>query len=220
MKCGEQRERVVDWRCRQAGGRAGTQWRWWLQWRRSSWHAETDSDQTAHSAPSQTCQTVQPTKTQSWLTWDTDSTIKATTQPGKSLRQTFHTHRASVHQAAKLVAAFLMVARVTAGLAESNGSLPLGLWLTPPARWLRRTGISSGTLHSVIEYGLPFPFFAPVGYWHQRTDRHKQQLPFLLDFHYLFKRGRGPVTSLAGRVCLERHPDTKILYNSSVRIEG
>jgi len=46
---------------------------------------------------------------------------------GNSLRQTVHTHRASVHQAAKLVAAFLMVARVTAGLAESNGSLLSGL---------------------------------------------------------------------------------------------
>jgi len=32
-----------------------------------------------------------------------------------------HTHRASVYQAAKLVAAILRVARVTAGLAESNG---------------------------------------------------------------------------------------------------
>jgi len=40
---------------------------------------------------------------------------------GNSLRQTVHTHRASVHQAAKLVAALLRVARVTAGLAESNG---------------------------------------------------------------------------------------------------
>ena len=46
---------------------------------------------------------------------------------GNSLRQTVHTHRASVHQAAKLVAALLTVARVRAGLAESNGSLPLGL---------------------------------------------------------------------------------------------
>jgi len=36
-------------------------------------------------------------------------------------------HRASVHQAAKLVAALLMVEGVTAGLAESNSSLPLGL---------------------------------------------------------------------------------------------
>jgi len=35
-----------------------------------------------------------------------------------SLRQTVHTHRASVHQVAKLVAALLRVARVTAGLAE------------------------------------------------------------------------------------------------------
>jgi len=44
-----------------------------------------------------------------------------------SLRHTVHTHRASVHQAAKLVAALLRVARVTAGLAKSNGSLPPGL---------------------------------------------------------------------------------------------
>ena len=49
------------------------------------------------------------------------------TLSGNSLRQTVHTHRASVHQAAKLVAALLGVAGVTAGLAESNGSLPLGL---------------------------------------------------------------------------------------------
>jgi len=44
-----------------------------------------------------------------------------------SLRQTVNTHRASVHRAAKLVAALLRVAGVTAGLAESNGSVPLGL---------------------------------------------------------------------------------------------
>ena len=31
-------------------------------------------------------------------------------------------------------------------------------WLTSPAGWLPRTGISSGTLCSVIEYGLPLPF--------------------------------------------------------------
>jgi len=46
---------------------------------------------------------------------------------GNSLRQSVHTHRASVHQAAKLVTTLLRVARVTAGLAESNGSLPPGL---------------------------------------------------------------------------------------------
>ena len=46
---------------------------------------------------------------------------------GNSLRQTVHTHRASVHHAAKLVATLLRVARVTVGLAKSNGSLPPGL---------------------------------------------------------------------------------------------
>ena len=45
---------------------------------------------------------------------------------GNSLRQTVHTHRASVHQAAKLVAALLRVAGITAGLVENNGSLPPG----------------------------------------------------------------------------------------------
>jgi len=44
-------------------------------------------------------------------------------QSGNSLRQTVHTDCASVHQAAKLVAALLRVAGVTAGLEESNGSL-------------------------------------------------------------------------------------------------
>ena len=44
-----------------------------------------------------------------------------------SLRQTVYTHYASVHQAAKLVAALLRVAGVSASLAESNGSLPSGL---------------------------------------------------------------------------------------------
>ena len=53
--------------------------------------------------------------------------IAAATLLGNSLRQTAHTHRASVHQAAKLVAVLLRVAGVTAGLAESNGSLPPGL---------------------------------------------------------------------------------------------
>jgi len=46
---------------------------------------------------------------------------------GNDYRQTVHNHCASVRQAAKLVAALLRVARVTAGLAESNGSLPPGL---------------------------------------------------------------------------------------------
>jgi len=53
--------------------------------------------------------------------------IAVTTLLGNSLRQAVHTLRASVHQATKLVAALLRVARVTAGLAESNSSLPPGL---------------------------------------------------------------------------------------------
>ena len=80
--------------------------------------------------------------------------IAVSTLSGNSLRQTAHTHRAS---ATKLVAALLgRVARVTAGLAESrpNDNLPPGLWLTSAAGWLSRTGISSRTLRSVIEYGL------------------------------------------------------------------
>jgi len=49
------------------------------------------------------------------------------TLSGNSLRQTVYTHRASVKQATELVAAILRVAGVTAGMAESNGSLPSGL---------------------------------------------------------------------------------------------
>ena len=52
--------------------------------------------------------------------------IAVATLSGNSLRQTVLTHRASVHQAAKLVAALLRVVRVTAGLAESNESIPPG----------------------------------------------------------------------------------------------
>jgi len=44
---------------------------------------------------------------------------------GTRHKQTVHTHLASVHQAAKLVAALLRVARVTAGMAESNGRPPV-----------------------------------------------------------------------------------------------
>jgi len=53
--------------------------------------------------------------------------IAVATLSGNSLRQTVHTNCAFVHQAANLVAALLSVAGVTAGLAESNGSLPSGL---------------------------------------------------------------------------------------------
>ena len=53
--------------------------------------------------------------------------VAVATLSGNSLKQTVHTHCASVHQAAKLVAALLRVARVTVGLVESNGNLPSGL---------------------------------------------------------------------------------------------
>ena len=42
--------------------------------------------------------------------------------------------------------------------------LPSGLWLTSPAGWLQRTGISSGSLRSVIEYGLPLPYLNNCGW--------------------------------------------------------
>ena len=45
-------------------------------------------------------------------------------KPGGRLPLLSTVHRASVHQAAKLAAALLRVAGVTAGLAESIGSLP------------------------------------------------------------------------------------------------
>jgi len=87
--------------------------------------------------------------------------IAAATLSGNSLRQIVHTHRVSVHQAAKLVAALLRVARVTEGLAESNGSLYRRVHDSRHLQAdLPRTGISSGTPRSVIEYGLPLPFYS------------------------------------------------------------
>ena len=97
-----------------------------------------------------------------WLAcWRGRVEIAVTTLSGNSLWQTVHTHHASVHQAAQLVAALLRVAGVTAGLAESNGSLPPGVWLTSPAGWLPRTRISSRTLCSAIEYLATFTFLWP-----------------------------------------------------------
>ena len=67
---------------------------------------------------------------------------------------------------------------LTAGLAESNGSLPSGLWLTSPAGWLPRTGISSGTLRSVIEYGLPLLFNTMIWYGQGKKEAcrpHRRQ---------------------------------------------
>ena len=115
------------------------------------------------------------------------------TLPGNSLRQTAHTHCASVHQAAKLVAALLRVVGVSAGLAESNGSLPSGLWLTSPAGWLPSTKISSGTLRSVIEYGLPLPFYISAV-----LHSHYNVLTFTHQHHTC----AGRVSSQYPRTCL------------------
>jgi len=57
----------------------------------------------------------------------------------------------------------LTAGKVTAGLAESNGSLPPGLWLCmlSPAGWLPRVRdqLRSPTLD--YEYGVPLPFINP-----------------------------------------------------------
>jgi len=61
--------------------------------------------------------------------------IAVATLSGNGLRQTVHTHCASVRQVAKLVAHLLRVAWVTAGLTESNGCLPSGLKVGGVAQW-------------------------------------------------------------------------------------
>ena len=69
---------------------------------------------------------------------------------------------------------------VSACLAESNGNLPPGVWLASPAGWLPWTGISSGTLCSVTEYGLPLPFFFTVPKWDQTNGIHLNYLNYEL----------------------------------------
>ena len=66
-------------------------------------------------------------------------------------------------------------------LAESNGSLLPDLWLTSPAGWLPRTGISCVTLCSVIEYGLPFNIYHKI--WrHLHRVRFQLQKTYCLGF--------------------------------------
>jgi len=57
-------------------------------------------------------------KTNSYTELQYQVQIAVPTLPGNSLRQTVHTHRASLHQTAKLVAALLRVAGLTAGLGK------------------------------------------------------------------------------------------------------
>ena len=86
---------------------------------------------------------------------------------GNSHRQTVHTHRSYDHQAAKLVAALLRVARVTAGLAESNGNLYRRVY---DSRHLQADHQELGSAPEpcwAIEYGLPVPFLQPFYTYHQ-----------------------------------------------------
>ena len=73
-------------------------------------------------------------------------------QSRNSLRQTVHTHRASVHQAAKLVAALVRVASVC--MQAWRKVMAAGFMTHVTCRLTVK--ISSGTLRSVLEYGLPF----------------------------------------------------------------
>jgi len=93
---------------------------------------------------------------------------------GNSLRQTVHTHRASVHQAAKLAAALLRVARVNAGLVESNGSLPPGLWLTSPAGWLPQSAWSRDQLRNPTLGNRVWATFL-IACWRSQTQISKSQ---------------------------------------------
>ena len=116
---------------------------------------------------------------------------------GNSLRQTVHTIVPLVHHAAKLVAVLLRVAGVIAGLVESNGSLPPGLWLTSLAGWLTRTGISSGTLCSVIKYC------------------NISDLQILVALIRLIYRGIEPALQLA---CVPRHTSKLVCWSLLVGI--
>jgi len=86
--------------------------------------------------------------------------IAVATLSDNSLRQTVHTHCASVHQAAKLVAALLMVAGVTVGLAESKWQ-PTARFMTHVTCRLtakNRDQLRNPTLGNRT-YGLPLPFY-------------------------------------------------------------
>jgi len=122
-----------------------------------------------------------------------------------------HIHRAFVHQAAKSVAALLRVVRVTSGLEESNGSLPPGLWLTSPAGWLPRTGISSGTLRSVIEYGLPLPLLSCILPQSVTSDlKHTRFTIISPSIDCLFQEGRSVGYTNILRLLTYLHTCTKI----------
>jgi len=87
----------------------------------------------------------------------------------RDLRQTVHTHRASVHQAAKLVAALLMIAGVTAGLRKVMAAY----------RWVYDSRHLQADCQEPDQLRNPtlgnrvwatFTFFAPVRYWSRLSE--------------------------------------------------
>ena len=91
----------------------------WLKFRRSL--AQTGKWKDSHPAVAEhDCPEVN--SSQRWCLCKKNAHVVWSHGDLGSLGQTVHTHRASVYQAAKLAAALLGVARVTAGLAESKSS--------------------------------------------------------------------------------------------------
>jgi len=91
--------------------------------------------------------------------------IVATTLSGNGFRQTVHTHRASVHRAAKLVAALLRVAGVTAGLAESNGSRHITCRLTVKNRDQLRNPTLGNRVWVTFTFLLTFTNIIKRSHW-------------------------------------------------------
>ena len=60
--------------------------------------------------------------------------------------------------------------KVTAGLAESNGSLLPGLWLQSPAGWLPSTGISPWTLRSFRAWDYLYLMLSLIKGWCYMQD--------------------------------------------------
>ena len=92
-------------------------------------------------------------------------TVTTTVGPvsGNSLGQTVHAHHASVHQAPKFVAALLRVVGVTAGLAESNGSLlPRMTHVTCRLTAMNRDQLQNPTLCNQV--WATFTFFTTISF--------------------------------------------------------
>ena len=85
------------------------------------------------------------------------SSIAVATLSGNSLRQTVHTHCASVHRAAKLVAALLRVAGGNCGPGGKYWQPTAGHKTHVTCRLNAKNRDQLRSLRSVIEYGLALP---------------------------------------------------------------